>query len=128
MAITLGINENADGLLLTIGGMFTSADLPALYVWASRVARAIAKVHTETNTKAKDLIDIQKLEGYKDPEVLTILAMLMKTDNPHVYKTASFGGSLGNEMAEELIKMMAGRDNLKNFKTEVEARAWLDVV
>src|SRR3989344_4712487 len=119
MAVTLSISENEirDGILcLTIGGLFISSDLPALYAWASKVAKAIANIHAITNKKARVLIDIQHLEGYKDPEVLTILAMLMKTDNPHVDKTASFGGSLGNEMAEELIKMMAGRDNLKNFK------------
>jgi len=71
------------------------------------------------------LIDISTFEFYTDPDVLTILANLMKTDNPFVHKTATFGGRSDQEMIENIVKGFAGRTNLRNFKTETEAIAWL---
>lgn len=127
--ITLKIDEKEEknGLVfLIIEGMFGTEDLPALKKWSEDVQKTILKTNIDFKNKIKVLIDIKNLQGYTDPQVLLILGDLMKVDSPYVAKTASFGGSYPQEMAQEVIKAVAERDNLKNFKTEKEARKWLE--
>lgn len=123
----LSVSAPTEGSLvrLVIGGKFEKEDLEKLKTWSEEVSRAIADTHAKTGTLAHVLIDITGLKGYSDPEALLILADLMKKDAPHVSKTATFGGSFLLEMAQDVIKAFARRDNLKNFKTETEALAWL---
>ena len=126
--INLKINttEAKNGLIfLKISGMFGTEDLQDLKNWSEDVKKTILKTNIDFKNKIKVLIDIKNLQGYTDPQVLIILGDLMKVDSPYVLKTASFGGSYPQEMAQEVIKAVAERDNLKNFKTEKEARIWL---
>lgn len=124
--LNVDTSEAKNGLiLLTIGGMFGTENIPELQKWSEDVQKNILKTNIDFKEKVKVLIDIKDLKGYTDPEVLLILGKLMRLDSPYVARTASFGGSYPQEMAQEVIKAVAERDNLKNFKTEKEARSWL---
>lgn len=120
--------EPKEGLVhAVIGGTFGTVELSALKTWTEKLRTDVGSVFRGTGKPVKVLIDIRGLQTYTDPSALTILAELMKKDNPFVYKTASFGGTAGHEIAQDVIKIFAGRSNLRNFKSEEEARAWLQL-
>ena len=68
---------------------------------------------------------MSNLKNYSDPEAVVILAELMKDDNLYVRKTASFGGTSSINLARDIVKNIAGRENVQGFATENEAEAWL---
>ncbi len=108
-----------------VGGTMGSSDIKLISAWAEGLNAAITKLHTETGSPVGVLIDLRTMETYTDPEIISILVKLMKDDNAHVYRTATFGGNVIHEMTERIISSLAGRTNLKNFKTEEEAIEWL---
>lgn len=123
---TTGVDAHNDILPLVISGLYQSNDIESLKAWGQNVHLEITEMSKRLNSKIKVLIDLRTLDGYTDPQVLIVLAELMKSNDPYVLRTATFGGKMEHEMAEEMIKMYALRTNLKNFKTEEEARAWLN--
>jgi hypothetical protein len=119
-------DTQSDILSLAISGLYQSDDIESLRAWGTNVHLEITEMSKRLNKKIKVLIDLRALDGYTDPQVLIVLAELMKSNDPYVLRTATFGGKMEHEMAEEMIKMYALRTNLKNFKTEEEARVWLN--
>jgi hypothetical protein len=123
---TKGPDEKTMLVRAMLGGTLAADNIDTLKAWAHQLAAAI-----ETTSESADrkpicvIIDISTFEMYSDPQVLTVLAQLMRADNPYVRKTATFGGRIDQEMIENIIKGFAGRDNLQNFKTEAEAMEWL---
>jgi hypothetical protein len=109
----------------TLGGSFSSDDVGLIKGWAEGLSSAIKDEAKGKNKSVSILINITSLETYGDPAIITILSELMKGDDPFVYKTATYGGKPLHEMIQDVIESMAGRNNLKNFKTENEALAWL---
>jgi hypothetical protein len=112
----------------TLGGSLTGDDLPLLKSWADGLHGAIKEAgSTKNNGKCvRVIIDLSAFETYTDPQVLTVLADLMKHDDAYVYRTATWGGTTLHVMIENIIRTLAGRTNLRNFKTEAEAMKWLD--
>jgi len=124
----LGGEEKSLLVKATLGGTLTEENIESLKTWARQLSAAIQTASESIeNKQVSVIIDISTFEFYTDPQVLTILANLMKTDNPFVRKTATFGGRSDQEMIENIVKGFAGRTNLRNFKTETEAIAWLSV-
>lgn len=111
-----------------LGGSLTGDDLALLKSWAEGLQGAIKEAGTAKNNGkcVRVIIDLSAFETYTDPQVLTVLADLMKHDDQYVYRTATWGGSTLHVMVENIIRTMAGRDNLKNFKTQEEAMKWLE--
>jgi hypothetical protein len=123
----LGKKEEKTMLIgATLGGTLSTENIDNLKTWARQLNAAI-----ETTSKNADgksvctIIDISDFKNYTDPQVLTVLAQLMKMDNKFVYRTATFGGRMTQVMIENIIKTFAGRTNLRNFQTRDEAMAWL---
>ena len=110
---------------LAIGGLFEKDDLEKLRAWSTDVKRVVVETYQKTKHPINIIIDITRLKGYRDPEALLVLADLMKKDRTFVARTATFGGSFTMELAQDVVKAFALRDNLKNFKTETEALEWL---
>ncbi len=127
--VTIRKNGSDEKSLLVralLGGTFGTDSIETLKTWARQLGAAIQTASESIDKKPICvLIDISTFELYTDPQVVTVLVNLMKTDNPFVHKTATFGGRTDLEMIENIIKGFAGRDNLRNFKTEAEALAWL---
>jgi hypothetical protein len=127
--MTRGTNERREKTMLvraTLGGTLGADSLDILKAWARQLNAAIQTANESVGgTPVCVLVDISTFEIYTDPQVLTVLAELMKKDNPFVRKTATFGGRIDQEMIENIIKGFAGRTNLRNFTTEAEAIAWL---
>ncbi|MFA6536238.1 MAG: hypothetical protein WC250_02235 [Candidatus Paceibacterota bacterium] len=109
----------------TASGLLGLSDLPALQAWGQELNEQARKHSCPTNRPIAILLDIQELEGYNSPEILSALVELMKADKPFVYKTATYGGTKTHELIQQILEEMAERDNLKNFPTETEAIAWL---
>ncbi len=108
-----------------LGGRFSAEEIPLLEAWADGLHKSI---ETEAAGKSRSvcvLMDISGMDTYDDPKVIDILADLMKKDNPYIRKTATWGGNDILEMVEQVVRSMAGRDNIMNFKTEKEALKWL---
>ena len=108
-----------------LGGTIGSEDMPLLNAWADGVYAAVKSASKEGDRAACVLLDLSTFETYTDPGMITFFAELMKKDAPYVHRTATFGGNMFDEMAVEVIEGMAHRNNLRNFKTEAEAMAWL---
>jgi hypothetical protein len=108
-----------------VGGTLGNDDVKLVQAWADGLNAAITKLHTEAKQPVGVLIDLRSMETYTNPQIVPILVKLMKDDNPHVLRTATFGGNVVHEMIERIISSLANRNNLKNFKTEDEALAWL---
>jgi hypothetical protein len=113
----------------TLGGSLGGEDLTLLKSWADGLHGAIKEAGTAKNNGkcVRVLIDLSSFETYTDPQVLTVLADLMKQDDKYVYRTATWGGNALHVMIENVIRTLAGRDNLKNFKLQEEAMKWLEV-
>ncbi|MDE1940935.1 MAG: hypothetical protein KGI66_02335 [Patescibacteria group bacterium] len=112
-------------LRAVIGGTLGNSDVPVLSAWAEGLNSSVNSVAGGKKQSVCVLIDIRRMETYSDPQVITILAELMKKDDPFVYKTATYGGTALHQMIEGVIRGMAGRSNLMNFPTESEALRWL---
>jgi hypothetical protein len=124
----LGGDEKSMLVRATLGGTLGNESMDTLKTWARQLNAAIQTASESIDKKRVCvMIDISTFELYTDPQVLTVLAELMKMDNPFVKKTATFGGRSDQEMIENVIKGFAGRSNLSNFKTEAEAMEWLCV-
>ncbi len=122
---TQNIGEGKDIVRAILGGTLDNSEVKLMRAWAEGLNVAVKNLHKQTGNKVGVLIDLRTMETYTDPEVVSILVKLMKDDNEHIYRTATFGGNVIHEMTEKIITVMAGRDNLKNFKTEEEAVEWL---
>lgn len=118
--------DEKDILSLAISGLYESKDIDSLKTWSEGIKKDAREMSEHLGRKVKVLVDLRGAIGYTDPRVLIVFAELMKANDPYVLKTATFGGTKEHEMAEEMIKMFAFRNNLKNFKTEEDARAWLN--
>lgn len=119
------IAPNKKVIKASLGGTFTAEDTTLLSEWAKGLNSSIKELSKDNGHSICILIDISNLETYTSPEIVTLLADLMKKDNPYVYKTATFGGNYTHEMTQGVISGLSNRDNIKNFKTESEAVEWL---
>lgn len=119
------IAPNKIVLHASLGGTFTKEDTNLLSEWAEGLNKSIKELKGNSDHSICVLIDITNLETYTSPEIVTLLAELMKKDNPYVYKTATFGGNYTHEMTQGVISSLSNRDNMKNFKTKDEAVEWL---
>ena len=75
--------------------------------------------------KLRSLIDLTGFDGTYVPKAIAILATYMKSNTQFVSQSAAFGGQDSTTLAANIIASIAGRDNLKFFKTREEAEAWL---
>jgi hypothetical protein len=119
------IAPNKKVIKASLGGTFTAEDTTLLSEWAKGLNSSIKELSKDNGHSICILIDISSLETYTSPEIVTLLADLMKKDNPYVYKTATFGGNYTHEMTQGVISGLSNRDNIKNFKNEAEALEWL---
>ncbi len=108
-----------------LGGTLGKEEITLIKAWADGLKDTIKSTAAGANGSVCVLIDIREMETYNDPMIITVLTDLMKSDNSYVYRTATFGGTILHEMIEQVIRTMADRTNLKNFKTEDEAMQWL---
>lgn len=119
------ISPNKKIIRASLGGTFTAEDTALLSEWARGLNESVQELSKNSDHSVCVLIDITKLETYTSPEIVTMLAELMKKDNPYIYKTATFGGNYTHEMTQGVISGLSNRDNMKNFKNEAEAIEWL---
>ncbi len=112
-------------LRASLGGTFESGDIDLIISWASALRSEIERLAAGKPKSVCVLVDVHELGVYTDTKFLSILADVMKKDESYIYKTASWGGSVIHEMAQQILKTMSKRDNLKNWKTEAEALEWL---
>lgn len=109
-----------------LGGTLGHEELDLVRGWAKGIAESVQQLANSEKNSVCVIIDIRDMQTYSDPDVITIITKLMKEDSPYVYRTATFGGTALHEMIEGVIRTMSGRNNLKNFKTEAEAREWVN--
>ncbi|MDO8560602.1 MAG: hypothetical protein Q7R91_00085 [bacterium] len=119
------IDVEQDGIIhLLLSGHISSENLQGLRTWAEDVKKVVRETHEKTGRKALVVTDISKLENYH-PEALSILAQMLKDNEPHVDKSATFGGGYFITVAQDIVTALSGRENFKGFKTEEEALNWL---
>ncbi|OHB03067.1 MAG: hypothetical protein A3B14_00180 [Candidatus Zambryskibacteria bacterium RIFCSPLOWO2_01_FULL_45_21] len=122
----LDIKVGAGNILnLTIAGDISGSNMAKLTEWIQEVKQSILDLHKKTGDRVLCLVDITGLEKY-DPEAITILADMMKENEPHIKKTATFGGSKYVVLAEDVVVALSGRKNLKGFEKKEKALAWLN--
>ncbi|MGC9605176.1 MAG: hypothetical protein ABSF56_00215 [Minisyncoccia bacterium] len=108
-----------------LGGTFSVGELPLIKAWAEGLGKTIKDASGGKNRSVCVIIDFSSLESYEDPKVIEMLVGLMENDLPYIYRTATWGANLRTQMAEQVVRVMAKRDNIKDFKTKEEALAWL---
>ena len=119
------IKVREDGIInLSLSGHIGSENLEGLRTWAEEVKKTVREMHAQTGQKVFVVTDISRLENYH-PEAMSILAELLKVNELHVEKSATFGGNAFIIMAQDIITALSGRTNFKAFKTEDEALKWL---
>jgi hypothetical protein len=109
---------------ITIGGELSADKVPLFKEWTPKVNETIKNLSQKKGDKVLCLVDIASLTQY-DPQILVELATLMKSNEPYVLRSATFGGSTYMVMAEDIVIALSGRKNLKAFKTKEEALDWL---
>lgn len=109
---------------LKLGNLDAPDKLYDLNDWANEVKTVVRDVYEKTGKKVLAIIDISNLKKY-DSEAFLILADLMKSNEQYVLKSATFGGDPFIMAAQDALLALSGRDNLKAFKAEGEALAWL---
>jgi hypothetical protein len=119
------LGPGIDVVRAELGGSFGTEDSKLLKGWAESLNAEVNRLYKEHGHNICILIDISGLESYSDPQIINILAELMKSDKNFVYKTATYGGKRNHEMVQQIISGMAGRNNLRNFSQEKEALQWL---
>lgn len=119
------IKVREDGIInLSLSGHIGSENLEGLRTWAEEVKKTVREMHAQTGRKVFVVTDISRLDNYH-PEAMSILAELLKANELHVEKSATFGGNAFIIMAQDIITALSGRTNFKAFKTEEEAFKWL---
>ena len=118
------VDEN-DIVHIALTGSLKKENLPGLKEWADETAIIVRNTHEKTGQKVKALIDLTNLKVDYDPQDLMIIVNLMKTNEPHMFKAGTFGAAIGIRFAADVALTMAGRTNLKSFKTKEEALVWL---
>lgn len=107
-----------------LGGLIEKSDVELISAWAEGLVKAVREA-AEGGRSVDVLIDISKLETYTDARVVTILSDSIKDNTGKIRRIATWGGNSLHEMAEQVIESLAGRYDIRNFKTEAEALAWL---
>lgn len=110
---------------MVIKGTIKKDEIPELKEWVGKTAATIKEVHEKTGSKVKATLDLSGLSSEYDGEAISILASFAKTNEPHIDKTATFGGSWVISFAENIVIALSGRENIKTFKNEEEAMKWL---
>lgn len=85
----------------------------------------IVDCYHKENKKVHILLDMTEFSGKYNVASLTALTEFAKKNKPFVDKTASFGGSDTVKMAGEIVITLSGRDNIKIFNSEEEAKQWI---
>lgn len=85
----------------------------------------IVDCYHKENKKVHILLDMNDFTGKYSVASLTALTDFAKKNKPFVDKTASFGGSDTVKMAGEIVITLSGRDNIKIFDTQEEAKGWI---
>ena len=110
---------------ISLGGSLKKENLPELRKWAEDTANIVKETHEKTGQKVKAVIDLTNLHVDYDPQDLMVIVDLMKANEPHMFKAGTFGAATGIRFATDVALTMAGRTNLKSFKTKEEALVWL---
>ena len=119
------LTKDREMVRASAAGLLGLGDVPALKTWGQELNQQIQKYSRPDSRPVAILLNIENLEGYDSPEILSALVDLMKADKPYVYKTATYGGTKTHELIQQVLEHMTERDNLRNFPTETEAIAWL---
>lgn len=94
---------------------------------ATRVGTQIIKNHQEkTGFNVKILFDMTAFTGEYSVSALQVFITFSKDTKPYVAKTACYGGPMTGQVAGEMVATLAGRDNIKFFRTYDDALAWLN--
>ena len=109
----------------SLAGTFEGEDIEALITWTGKLRGEIEKLAGNQPKSVCMLIDLSGLGSYTDNSLLKVLADCIRRDEPLIYRTATWGGSVIHEMAEQIIKVLAGNHELMNFKAEADALRWL---
>lgn len=121
---TLDVSIGAGDIVhMTIGGDVNAEAMGKLAEWIGKVKETIKDLHDKKGP-VLCLVDITDMHTYH-ADVLTILANLMKDNEPYVLRTATFGGSSAITMAEDVVIALSGRNNLRAFDNKEKALHWL---
>ena len=122
------IDTDAGGLIRIIfSGDLLVDDLPFFKSGLEIGKTIIAHTLKQTGKKVKIILDMTHFSGEYDASAIDILADFARSNTAFVEKTASFGGSDSVKAVGEIVTALASRENIKIFKTEAEALAWLAV-
>lgn len=94
---------------------------------STRIGTNIIKSHQEkTGFNVKILFDMTDFTGEYSVQALQVFVTFSKETKPYVAKTACFGGPITGQVAGEMVATLAGRENIRFFKTYDDALSWLN--
>ena len=123
--IILEVEVTPDGiLLLQLGGNLYSEEAGAqLSAWVEKAKSAILELK-KRRSRILCITDVSKLENFDDG-TFTLVKDFASWAGARDVRTAVLGASLVANMALRSLILMSGRKNIKSFKNNVEALAWL---
>jgi hypothetical protein len=117
-------SEEENLMIVTMAGTFGGDDVGELATWSADVSAKVKNYFMKSGKKLNVLADVSALQ-YTSAAILNEMVTLMKNDDPYIRKTATFGANPAIFAAGEIVLALSGRENVKAFHTEEEARAWL---
>ncbi len=110
-------------VLSTLSEMETDEDVALLEKWAGQVKEFVLNEYLRQNQKLLSLVDASHVNVYK-ARAFEILSDLLRTNDPYIEKTATFGASRTVRMAQDTLSALSGRQ-MKAFSKKDEALEWL---
>lgn len=77
------------------------------------------------STKARIITDVSKVQGMPPVDAKEIIVEGIKNNRPYIQKSAVCGFGNFGVIAARLIITLAGRSDIKVFKTQKEAHDWV---
>jgi hypothetical protein len=122
---TFSISADPEGFTRLV---FVNSDTPERFeefkLFGQKIVDTITETYGQTHEKVRTLVDLTYLTKYSPRSIAALVDVLNKTQQ-HTLKTATFGARPDILLAQKAVTALAGRDNIRAFKTEHEAKMWL---
>ncbi len=121
------LSVDAHGYLcLKLSGILNGENYDRLKKEVDDATSAVEKLYKEHQGIIRILLDISDFSGTYSLDAMVLMKKFAEHNRPFVYRTGVYGGTDAARVAAEITVALAGRDNIKFFKTKELAVAWLE--
>ncbi len=112
-------------LELKLSGVLSGEKVKELRAEVDETTRVVEELFKKKRGLIRILLDITDFTGTYSMDAMMVMKQFATHNRPFVYRTGVFGGSDTARVAAEITVALAGRDNIRFFKTRADAMRWL---